>query len=111
MKNSFLVYKEMPKKFFDLIPQKGVTHLLCEEFPRHNAVWDMAIRDDGRVFFSVCAENFFSEYARLYEYDHKNKRLIHHYNLWLSIEHCDIRQWPMAYYLFLHVHIHVWSRQ
>jgi len=81
MKNSFLVYKEMPKKFFDLIPQKGVTHLLCEEFPRHNAVWDMAIRDDGRVFFSVCAENFFSGYARLYEYDHKNKRLIHHFNL------------------------------
>ena len=63
MKNSFLVYKEMPKEFFDLIPQKGVTHLLCEEFPRHNAVWDMARRDEGRVFFSACGESYTPLYA------------------------------------------------
>ena len=79
--NTFAILNEKPQEFFNLIPQAGVTHLLCEELPTHNAVWDMVISDDGRVFFSACGESYVAEYARLYEYDHKNKKLIHHFNL------------------------------
>ena len=56
MSERFKVFAEAPKEYFNLIPQAGVVHLLCEECPRSNAVWDMAIRDDGRVFFSACGE-------------------------------------------------------
>ena len=79
--NTFAILKNKPKEFFNLIPQAGVTHLLCEEFPTHNAVWDMVISKEGRVFFAVCGESYVAEYARLYEYDLKNKKLIHHFNL------------------------------
>ncbi len=79
--NTFAILNEKPQEFFNLIPQAGVTHILCEELPTHNAVWDMAISKDGRVFFSACGESYVAEYARLYEYDHKNKKLIHHFNL------------------------------
>lgn len=81
MSERFKVFAEAPKEYFNLIPQTGVVHLLCEECPRSNAVWDMAIRDDGRVFFSACGESQYSEYARLYEYDKVNKKLIKHFNL------------------------------
>jgi len=79
--NTFAILNEKPKEYFNLIPQTGVTHLLCEEFPTHNACWDMVISKDGRVFFSACGESYVAEYARLYEYDFKNKKLIHHFNL------------------------------
>ena len=79
--NTFSILNNKPKEYFNLIPQTGVTHLLCEDFPTHNAVWDMVIGDDGRVFFPACGESYVSEYARLFEYDHKNKKLIHHFNL------------------------------
>ena len=81
IKEYFKIFREVPKEYFDLIPQSGVTHLLCEECPKSNAVWDMAIREDGRVFFSACGESQYSEYARLYEYDRKNKKLILHFKL------------------------------
>ena len=79
--NTFTVLGSKPKEYFNLIPQTGVTHLLCEDFPTHNAVWDMAISPEGRVFFSACGESYVAEYARLMEYDRKNKKLIHHFNL------------------------------
>lgn len=79
--NTFVTLNSKPKEYFNLIPQAGVTHLLCEKFPTHNACWDMVISKDGRVFFSVCGESYIAEYARLYEYDYKNKKLIHHFNL------------------------------
>lgn len=79
--NTFSILEKQPKEFFDLIPQTGVTHLLCEEWPTHNAVWDMVISPDGRVFFSACGESYVAEYARLYEYDFKSKKLINHFNL------------------------------
>ena len=81
MKSKYTVMKDKPKEFFKLIPQSGVTHIFCEEDPRHNAVWDMAISPEGRVFFSACGESYLALYARLYEYDHKNKKLIKHFNL------------------------------
>ena len=81
MKNKYQVIKDKPREFFELIPQTGVTHLHVTEDPLHNAVWDMAISPEGRVFFSACGESYLALYARLYEYDHKNKKLIKHFNL------------------------------
>ena len=81
MKNKYQIMKDKPKEFFELIPQTGVTHLHVTEDPEHNAVWDMAISPEGRVFFSACGESYLALYARLYEYDHKNKKLIKHFNL------------------------------
>jgi len=79
--STFSVLDSKPKDYFNLIPQTGVTHLLCEDMPTHNAVWDMAISPEGRVLFSACGESYVAEYARLMEYDHKNKKLIRHFNL------------------------------
>jgi len=81
MKYSFQVMADKPREFFELIPQTGVTHIFATEDPLHNAVWDMAISPEGRVFFSACGESYLALYARLYEYDHKNKKLIRHMNL------------------------------
>jgi len=81
MKGKYTVFKDKPKEFFDLIPSAGVTHLLAEEDPKHNAVWDMAISPEGRVFFSVCGESYDALYARLYEYDPNEKKLIRHLEL------------------------------
>ncbi len=81
MKNPFSILNEKPAAYFNLIPQAGVTHLLVEEEPTHNAVWDMAVSPEGRVFFSVCGESYAPEYARLYEYDHAAKKLIPHLKL------------------------------
>ena len=81
MKNPFTVMKDKPKEFFQLIPQVGVTHLHCLEDPQHNAVWDMAISPEGRVFFSACGESYLALYARLYEYDHAAKKMIRHMEL------------------------------
>jgi len=79
--NPFQSMKSKPKEFFELIPQTGVTHLHVTEDPQHNAVWDMAVSPEGRVFFSACGESYVPLYARLYEYDHKNKKLIRHMKL------------------------------
>jgi len=81
MKHPYTVMKEKPASFFHLIPQTGVTHLHCLEDPEHNAVWDMAISPEGRVFFSACGESYLALYARLYEYDHREKKLIRHFAL------------------------------
>ena len=81
MRNPFQYMKAKPREFFELIPQKGVTHIFAEEDPQHNAIWDMAISPEGRVFFSACGESYLPLYARLYEYDHKNKRLVRHMKL------------------------------
>lgn len=81
MKSKFTLMKDKPKEFFQLIPQTGVTHIFANDDPKHNAIWDMAISPEGRVFFSVCGESYLALYARLYEYDHKTKSLIKHFNL------------------------------
>ena len=78
--NPFQCMKAPPPEFFQLIPQVGVTHLLTDDVA-HNAVWDMAISPEGRVFFSSCGESYVPAYARLYEYDHGSKRLIEHFSL------------------------------
>ena len=74
MNNRFQTMQAKPKEFFNLIPQTGVTHIHVTEDPEHNAVWDMAISPEGRVFFSACGESYVSLYARLYEYDHKKQK-------------------------------------
>ena len=81
MKHPYTVMKDKPAEFFHLIPQTGVTHIHCMEDPQHNAVWDMAISPEGRVFFSACGESYLALYARLYEYDHANKKVIRHFAL------------------------------
>ncbi|MBQ3529161.1 MAG: hypothetical protein IJA47_01560 [Oscillospiraceae bacterium] len=79
MSDVYACLKEQPAEFFHLIPQVGVTHLHCTQDPEHNAVWDMAISPEGRVFFPACGESYISLYFRLYEYDKKNKSLIRHF--------------------------------
>ena len=81
MKSKYTVMKDKPREFFNLIPQAGVTHKLCLDDPRHNAIWDMAVSPEGRLFFSVCGESYESLYARLYEYDRKNKAFVRHMEL------------------------------
>lgn len=78
--NPFQCLKEQPESFFRLIPQAGVTHLLTDD-AGHNAVWDMVVTPEGRVFFSACGESYVPAYARLYEYDHRNRRLVEHFRL------------------------------
>ena len=73
MSDVYACLKEQPAEYFHLIPQVGVTHLHCDQDPEHNAVWDMAISPEGRVFFPACGESYISLYFRLYEYDKKNK--------------------------------------
>lgn len=73
--------KDKPREFFDLIPQAGVTHKLCLDDPKHNAIWDMAVSPEGRIFFSVCGESYESLYARLYEYDRQKKDFVRHLEL------------------------------
>ena len=81
MNRDFAILKPKPAEYFRLIPQRGVTHMLVTEEPTHNAVWDMAVSPEGRVFFSVCGESYAAEYARLYEYDHARRKLIPHFKL------------------------------
>ena len=87
--NPFQCMKAPPPAFFRLIPQAGVTHLLTDDVA-HNAVWDMAISPEGRVFFSSCGESYVPAYARLYEYDHRQKRLIEHFKLEEKIAQSDV---------------------
>ena len=81
MKSKYTIMKDKPKEFFRLIPQAGVTHVLCEEEPGHNAIWDMAVSPEGRIFFSICGESYEALYARLYEFDRKEKKFVRHFGL------------------------------
>ena len=81
MKSKYTVMKDKPREFFNLIPQTGVTHKLCLTEPKHNAIWDMAVSPEGRIFFSVCGESYESLYARLYEYDRSAKDFVRHMEL------------------------------
>ena len=81
MRGKYTVFKDKPREFFNLIPQTGVTHLLCENDPSHNAIWDMAVSPEGRLFFSVCGESYESLWARLYEFDREKKSFIRHIEL------------------------------
>lgn len=81
MKSKFTIMKDKPKEFFGLIPQEGVTHVLCEEEPGHNAIWDMAVSPEGRIFLSICGESYEALYARLYEFDRKEKKFVRHFGL------------------------------
>ena len=81
MHHDFAILNRQPPEYFRLIPQAGVTHMLVTEEPTHNAVWDMAVSPEGRIFFSVCGESYAAEYARLYEYDHARRKLIPHIRL------------------------------
>ena len=79
--NTFSILNEQPAEFFKLIPQRGVNHYMVEDFPTHNAIWDMNISPEGTVFFSICGESYVAEYARLYEFNPKTKTMKHHFNL------------------------------
>ena len=56
--NTFSILNEQPAEFFKLIPQRGVTHYMIEEQPTHNAIWDMNISPEGKVFFSICGVSY-----------------------------------------------------
>ena len=87
--NPFQCLKEQPESFFRLIPQVGVTYLQTDDVG-HNAVWDMVVTPEGRVFFSACGESYVPAYARLYEYDHRHKKLIEHFKLEEKIVQSDV---------------------
>ena len=87
--NPFQCMAEMPPDFFRLIPQVGIVHLLTDD-PAHNAVWDMGISPEGRVFFSSCGESYVPAFARLYEYDHAKRRLVEHFRLEDRIAQDDV---------------------
>ncbi|MEG0769071.1 MAG: hypothetical protein RSG59_04025 [Ruthenibacterium sp.] len=70
-----------PADAYRLIPQQGVTHTLFPSEVRHNAMWDFTVTDEGRVFFSLCAELNEALYARLYEYIPESDTLQLHFNL------------------------------
>ena len=66
--NSYTVFQAPDDNFFRLIPQTGVTHRHVDAEPQHNAIWDMAVSPEGRIFLSVCGESYNPLFARLYEY-------------------------------------------
>ena len=76
--NDFISLGEKPKEYFYDLPHEAIKHCLVKEEPEHNAIWDMKISPDGRIFFSVCAELTESQYVRLYEYlPDENKVKLH----------------------------------
>ena len=90
--NPYQTMKEQPAEFFRLIPQVGVTHLMTED-DEHNAIWDMAVSPEGRLFFGACGETYVSVFARMYEYDAKVRRLVRHFDLEkrLALDHVGLR--------------------
>jgi len=76
--SDFISLGHKPDSYFYLIQQEAVKHKLVEQDICHNAIWDMEISPEGRVFFSVCAELAESSYVRLYEYlPEKNDFKVH----------------------------------
>lgn len=90
--NPFASIRLPDKSFFHLIPQAGVTHHLTE-CADHNAIWDMAVSPEGRVFFGACGESYTSVYARMYEFDPVKRKLTRHFDLEkrLSIDSVGLR--------------------
>lgn len=89
--DSLVNMPETDPDYFRLIPQDGVNHKILVSEPRHNAIWDMNIRkSDGRVFFSVCGEGDEAVWAKLYEFDGKNNRFIHHFDFEKKVIQQDI---------------------
>jgi len=60
---------DLPDSFFDLIPQAGM-HVgeFARMEPQPNAIWDLMISSQGRVFISLCSELAARRAAMLYEY-------------------------------------------
>ena len=96
----FVCIKDPGSDFFRLIPQVGVTHVFTDD-ASNNAVWDMAVSPEGRVFFSSCGESYVPAYARLYEYDHGAKKLIEHFRLEEKISGDDIGLRPSKFHTAL----------
>lgn len=51
-----------------LIPQVGIKQKLFPNTCEHNAIWDLYVTKNGRVYFTLCAELEVAQYVRLYEY-------------------------------------------
>lgn len=76
-----MTVENQAEAYFRALPPEAVSHCLVdiEEDTQHNAIWDMKIAPDGRVFFSVCAELAESRYVRLYEYLPEENRMKRHF--------------------------------
>jgi hypothetical protein len=72
MRGKYTVMADKPKEFFNLIPQTGVTHLMCREDPDHNAIWDMAVSPEGKIFFSEEKTDFIELSGAAYD----NKKIV-----------------------------------
>ena len=62
------VYEPISDDSYRTIPQSALTYCGFPDDVKHNAIWDFTVLDDGRVFFSLCAEEIVAMYVRLYEY-------------------------------------------
>lgn len=82
--NKVLAEATMPlpaEEVFRLIPQDGVFHKIFPADEPHNAMWDFAVLDDGRVFMSLCGEICHAVYVRLYEFLPESKEFKLHFKL------------------------------
>ncbi|MBE5816418.1 MAG: hypothetical protein E7315_01685 [Clostridiales bacterium] len=66
-----------PPEFFYTVPKEAQTHSILTAEPMHNAIWDMNVREDGRVFIAVCGEVMFDVYVKLYEYVYEKNEFRH----------------------------------
>ena len=55
--NQFQIMPAQEKEFFYTVPKEAQTHNILEAEPMHNAIWDMNVREDGRVFVAVCGDS------------------------------------------------------
>lgn len=71
-----------------LIPQIGIKHKLFPSDCNHNAIWDLYVTKNGRVYFALCAELEVSQYVRLYEYIYESNE----FKLCFSLEDVIIQE-------------------
>ncbi len=55
-------------KFHEMMPQRGVKHIIFPPEVKLNAIWDYIITPQGRHFFSLCAEVKHPDFVEFYEY-------------------------------------------
>jgi hypothetical protein len=59
---------DVPKHYFDLIPQSAIRVTRFPLKSTHNAIWDFAATPEGRMYASLCNEFTGSSPAQLFEY-------------------------------------------
>ncbi len=69
LKENYFI-QDLPKGYFDLIPQEAIRAQKVPSNTKHNAAWDfMLCRDKRTVYFPICGELSQPLSAKLYRYD------------------------------------------